>query len=32
MKALADKIKEALGKNHEVEAVEMDHPNFWMYR
>lgn len=32
MKALAHKIKDAFGIKQPAEAVEIEHPNFWMYR
>ena len=32
MKALAEKIKETLGKKLPADDVQTDHPNFWMYR
>jgi hypothetical protein len=32
MKALAEKIKETFGKKQASEAVQIEHPNFWMYR
>ena len=32
MKALAEKIKETFSKRQAAEDVQIEHPNFWMYR
>lgn len=32
MKALAEKIIEAFGKKQPTEALQVEHPNFWMYQ
>lgn len=31
MKALAEKIMEAIGKKQSPEVAYVEHPNFWMY-
>jgi hypothetical protein len=32
MKALAEKIMEAIGKKQPAEVFYVEHPNFWMYQ